>query len=80
MAAVEGRTRLVRTRGEEVVTEPDLDWSVMLRAGRTDPAACEVLEAGAAYSPTRSVVEQAEALAAERAPWTPEVLRRLLQV
>ena len=39
-------------------TEPDLDWEVMLRAGRTDPAACEVLEPAAAYSPERSVAEQ----------------------
>ncbi|ROR92119.1 AMP-binding protein [Nocardioides aurantiacus] len=79
-AAPDGRTRLVRTREGEVAVEPDLDWSVMLRAGRTDPAACQVLEPGAAYSPTRSVVEQAEALAAEPAPYAPEALRRLLQV
>src|ERR1044071_1491191 len=35
----EGRVRLVRGSS---VTEPDLDWTVMLRAGRTDPAAVEV--------------------------------------
>lgn len=78
--AGEGRERLVRARAGESVAEPDLDWSVMLRAGRTDPAACEVLEPGAAYSPTRSVAEQREVLAAEPAPYHPEVLRRLLQV
>ena len=78
--AGEGRERLVRARPGESVAEPDLDWSVMLRAGRTDPAACVVLEPGAAYSPTRSVAEQREVLAAEPAPYRPEVLRRLLQV
>ena len=43
--------------------EPDLEWGVMMRAGRTDPAACEVLDPGAAYSPERSVAEQIEVLA-----------------
>lgn len=79
-AAPEGRLRLVRAREGGPVVEPDLDWAVMLRAGRTDPAACEVLEAGAAYSPTRSVAEQREVLAAEPAPYRADVLRGLLQV
>lgn len=79
-ASTEGRSRLVRARPGETVSEPDLDWAVLLRAGRTDPAACEVLEVGAAYSPTRSVAEQREVLAAEPAPYRAEVLRGLLQV
>ena len=72
-----GRIRMVRGRD---VAEPDLDWSVMLRAGRTDPAACEVLEPGAAYSPGRSVAEQLEVLAGTSAPYDAAELRRLLQV
>jgi hypothetical protein len=73
----EGRSRLVRG---EAVTEPDLDWKVMLRAGRTDPAAVEVLDPAAPYSPERSVAEQLEVLASVSAPYDPVELRRLLQV
>lgn len=73
----EGRSRLVRG---EPVTEPDLDWEVMLRAGRTDPAATEVLDPGAAYSPERSVAEQIELLAGTSAPYDPSQLRGLLGV
>jgi hypothetical protein len=75
--AAQGRTRLVR--GEEVA-EPDLEWNLMLRAGRTDPAACERLEPESAYSPTRSVAEQIELLATIRAPYLLADLRALLQV
>src|SRR6476646_9219407 len=73
----EGRVRLLR--GEEV-TEPDLEWGVMLRAGRTDPAGCEVLDPGAAYSPERSVAEQIEVLSTGTAPYDARELRRLLGV
>lgn len=73
----EGRIRLVRGEG---VTEPDLDWAVMIRAGRTDPAACEVLDPGSAYSPERSVAEQIELLASRGAPYDPAELRGLLGV
>jgi hypothetical protein len=73
----EGRVRLVRG---EPVTEPDLDWGVMIRAGRTDPAAVEVLDPDSAYSPERSVAEQIEVLAATSAPYDASELRRLLQV
>ncbi len=72
-----GRTRLVLA---ETVAEPDLQWHVMLRAGRTDPAVCERLDPEAAYSPTRSVAEQLDLLAATRAPYVPADLRGLLQV
>lgn len=72
-----GRPRLVR--GEQVA-EPDLEWSVMLRAGRTDPAASARLEPEAAYSPGRSVGEQVDLLADTRAPYDVGHLRRLLQV
>lgn len=72
-----GRMQLVRGEG---VTEPDLDWDVMLRAGRTDPAACEVLDPASAYSPERSVAEQMEVLAATSPPYDGGELRRLLQV
>lgn len=68
--------RLVRG---ESVAEPDLDWAVMLRAGRTDPAACEVLAAEAAYSTDRSVARQLELLAAHEAPFEVGELRSLLQ-
>ena len=73
----DGRVRLVR--GGDV-TEPDLDWQVMLRAGRTDPAAVEVLDPGAAYSPERSVAEQIELLESTRAPYDVGELRGLLGV
>ncbi len=72
-----GRMQLVRGEG---VTEPDLDWHVMLRAGRTDPAACEVLDPSSAYSPGRSVAEQMEVLALTSPPYDGDELRRLLQV
>src|SRR3954451_23064505 len=73
----EGRVRLVRG---EAGTEPDLDWDVLLRAGRTDPAATEVLDPGAAYSPERSVAEQIELLAGTSAPYGAGELRGLLGV
>ena len=72
-----GRQRIVRG---DAVQEPDLEWSLMIRAGRTDPARCEELAAGAAYSSTRSVAEQIEVLAALQAPYDAAELRRLLQV
>ena len=40
----------VLVRGGDVAA-PDLDWAVMLRAGRTDPAACEVMEPGCGVLP-----------------------------
>jgi acyl-CoA synthetase (AMP-forming)/AMP-acid ligase II len=73
----EGRVRLVR--GDDV-TEPDLEWSTMLRAGRTDPAATEVLDPEAAYSPGRSVAEQIALLGSTRAPYEVGELRALLGV
>jgi len=73
----EGRSRLVRGEG---VTEPDLEWDVMLRAGRTDPAAVEVLDPGAAYSPERSVGEQIELLEGTASPYDVGELRGLLGV
>jgi len=72
-----GRTRVVR--GEEV-REPDLEWGVMMRAGRTDPAACEVLDPVSSYSPERSVAEQIEVLAQSSPPYDAAGLRGLLQV
>lgn len=70
------RARLVRG---EAVAEPDLDWTVMLRAGRTDPAPCEVLADAAAYSLERSVGEQLGVLAEHPAPHQVGDLRALLQ-
>ncbi len=75
--AADGRVRLLR--GDHV-EEPDLEWSVMLRAGRTDPAACEVLDPGAAYTAERTVAEQIAVLDAQAAPYDPVRLRSLLQV
>ncbi len=72
-----GRNRIVR--GEDV-REPDLEWDAMIRAGRTDPAACEVLEPGSAYSMERSVAEQIALLAESAPPYSPAELRSLLQV
>lgn len=72
-----GRARVVRA---DAVTEPDLDWQVMIRAGRADPAACAVLDPGAAYSPERSVAEQVALVEQVRAPYDARELRRLLGV
>ena len=60
--------------------EPDLEWGVMMRAGRTDPAACEVLDPVSSYSPERSVAEQIEVLAQSSPPYDAAGLRGLLQV
>lgn len=72
-----GRVRIVRGEG---VREPDLEWELMMRAGRTDPAAAQVLDPGAAYSLERSVVAQLEVLADSSPPYAADGLRRLLQV
>jgi len=72
-----GRHRLLR--GADVA-ETDLEWSVMLRAGRSDPAGAEPLAPEAAYSPERSVADQIELLARTSAPYDAAELRRLLQV
>jgi hypothetical protein len=72
-----GRVRIVHGEGVE---DPDLEWGAMIRAGRTDPAACAVLDPGAAYSPARSVAEEIEVLAGAHAPFTATELRTLLQV
>ncbi|MEO7350995.1 MAG: hypothetical protein ABIR34_12310 [Marmoricola sp.] len=72
-----GRVRIVRGGA---VSEPDLEWNVMMRAGRTDPAAAQVLDPGSAYSPERSVREQIEVLAGTPPPYSAAELRRLLQV
>ena len=74
---VAGRARVLR--GDDV-QEPDLEWDMMIRAGRTDPAACELLEPGAAYSPERSVAEQIDLLATARPPYLLADLRALLRV
>jgi non-ribosomal peptide synthetase component F len=71
------QTRLVR--GEDV-REPDLEWGLMMRAGRTDPAACEVLDPVSSYSPERSVAEQIEVLTRSAPPYDAAGLRGLLQV
>lgn len=73
----DGRVRLLR--GTDV-GEPDLEWDVMLRAGRTDPAAVEVLDPGAAYAPEVTVGELIEQLGGLRAPYDPGELRRVLRV
>lgn len=73
---VAGRVRVLR--GEDV-TQPDLEWNLMLRAGRTDPAAVAVLDPGSAYSLERSVAEQTQVLTRSPAPHTASELRRLLQ-
>jgi hypothetical protein len=72
-----GRVRVVHGPG---VGEPDLDWTLMIRAGRTDPAACEALEPDSAYSTERSVTEQIAVLADTVPPYDVAELRRLLQV
>ncbi len=73
-----GRHRLLR--GEPDGDGSDLDWEVLLRAGRTDPAGAERLAPEAAYSPERSVADQIEVLAGTRPPYAAAELRRLLQV
>ncbi len=78
-SSVSGLGGLRLVRGAEV-REPDLDWDVMLRAGRSDPAVAEVLDAVSAYSLDRSVEEQIAVLAGSTPPYTAAELRRLLQV
>lgn len=76
-----GQVRLLRApAGQGPVVEPDLDWQVMIRAGRTDPAACELVDPSSAYSPGRAVAAVLEDLAATRAPYADGELRRLLGV
>ncbi len=72
-----GRNRIVR--GSDVM-EPDLEWGAMIRAGRTDPAGVEMVDAGSAYSPERSVAEQIELLAPLVSPHPLPELRAVLQV
>ncbi len=74
----DGRVRLVRGGGGPVEA-PDLDWVVMIRAGRTDPAGCEVLDPAAPYAPGRSVAEQIAVLAGTSAPYDAADLRGLLR-
>ncbi len=78
-SGVSGAGRLRVVRGDDV-EEPDLAWGLMLRAGRSEPAACEELAADATYAPGRSVGEQITDLAATAAPYDAADLRRLLQV
>jgi hypothetical protein len=75
----DGRVRLVHGPPGSPVPEPDLDWVVMIRAGRTDPAGCEVLTLEAAYSPERTVAEQIAVVDGLVAPYDAAELRRLLQ-
>jgi hypothetical protein len=75
----DGQQRLVRGEPGNPVPEPDLDWVVMIRAGRTDPAGCEVLTPDASYSPDRTVAEQIAVLDGTATPYDAAELRRLLQ-
>jgi hypothetical protein len=77
-AAAGDRVRLVRGTGAPV-EEPDLDWVVMLRAGRSDPAGCELLDPASAYAPGRTVAEQIAVLAGTAAPYDAAELRSLLR-
>ena len=77
--APEGQQRLVRGEPGTPVPEPDLDWVVMIRAGRTDPAACEVLTPGAPYSPDRTVAEEMAVVEGHPTPYDVADLRRMLQ-
>jgi non-ribosomal peptide synthetase component F len=74
----DGRHRLVRGSDAQV-PEPDLDWVMMIRAGRTDPAPAEVLESGAPYSSKRTVAEETAVLQGVQPPHRAEDLRALLQ-
>jgi hypothetical protein len=76
---VEGQQRLVRGEPGTPVPEPDLDWVVMIRAGRTDPAACEPLTPAASYTPDRTVDEQIALMGGHRTPYDAAELRRLLR-
>ena len=75
----DGRVRLVHGPPGSPVPEPDLDWVVMIRAGRTDPAGCEVLTPDTSYSPERTVAEQIAVLDGLATPYDATELRRLLQ-
>lgn len=60
--------------------EQDLAWDAMIRAGRTDPAACTLVDAAAAYAPGRSVAEVLADLQASPPPYAAGELRRILGV
>jgi len=58
----------------------DLSWDAMVRAGRTDPAACTLVDAASAYAPGRSVGEVLADLQASPPPYAEGELRRILGV
>ncbi|MCW2817955.1 MAG: propionyl-CoA synthetase [Marmoricola sp.] len=60
--------------------EQDLEWGAMIRAGRTDPAACLLVGADAAYAPGRTVAEVLADLRTSPPPYAAGELRRLLGV
>ena len=87
--APEGSVRLVQrgrsvpdvsTPGEHVPEEQDLEWGAMIRAGRTDPAACVLVDAGSAYAPGRTVADVLADLRTSPPPYAEGELRRLLGV
>ncbi|HNO40053.1 MAG TPA: hypothetical protein PKL71_06525 [Marmoricola sp.] len=71
------RTTIRLFRG---ATEPDVDWNLMLRAGRTDPAAVELVFDNAQFSATHTVAEMNALLDAVSTPLSAAELRGVLGV
>ncbi|GAB3668430.1 hypothetical protein GCM10027596_39090 [Nocardioides korecus] len=65
---------------DQAAGEQDLEWDAMIRAGRTDPAACVLVDAGSAYAPGRTVAEVLADLRTSPPPYAEGELRRLLGV
>ena len=61
-------------------SEPDVDWEMMLRAGRSDPAAAEVVFDNGNFSPTHTVAQMNALLDALTVPLTAAALREVLGV
>lgn len=79
ICSVEQRTNTA-VRLSRGATDPDVDWSMMLRAGRSDPAAVELVAEKASFSRVHTVREMNALLDALTPPLTAAELRAVLGV
>jgi non-ribosomal peptide synthetase component F len=79
ICSVERRTNTT-VRMSRGATEPDVDWTMMLRAGRSDPAAVELVVDEARFSLAHTVAEMNALLDALSTPLTAAELRAVLGV
>ncbi len=71
------RTTIRLFRG---ASEPDVDWDMMLRAGRSDPAAAEVVFDNGNFSVSHTVAQMNALLDSVTLPLTAAALREVLGV